>query len=197
MRRPPHRSLHLLHSRLSSHASKRATHHVSGERTSSLSVTTNGSTLQDTPASKHTFIRTASIQAIEKARNQWYSKPNSSPYSSSSQKVNGRSLRRFGRNVLPHLHKEHPSQPLGLPLHLRLFRRTRSGSLCLFTLKELASTLPYCLNLMPWSDSQSSFSVQPLAFPSFFLRLRRLRHQVVFLNDQFHVMLNVWKLTTL
>jgi len=102
MHRPLHRSLHLLHSRPSSQGSKRTIHHFGGERMSSQSMTTNGLILQDTPASKHIFIRTTSIQALKKARNRWYSKPNSSLYLLLSQNVNGRSLRHFKINVIPH-----------------------------------------------------------------------------------------------
>ena len=192
MCRPLHRSLHLLHLRLSSWVSKHTIHRFSGERMSSLSMTTNGSILQDTPASKHTFIRIASIQAIEKARNQWYSKPNSSPYLSSSQNLNGRSLRHFEINVMPHPHKEYPSQPLRPLLCLCLFRRTWSSLLYLFTHKELSVTLLYYLNLMPWFNN-----IQVLPLPCFFPRCRWHQHQVAFLNDQFHAMLNVHRLTVL
>ena len=192
MRRPLHRSLHLLHSRLSSQVSKRTIHHFGGERMSSLSMTTNGSILQDTPASKHTFIRIASIQAIEKVRNQWYSKPNSSRYSSLSQNLNGRSLRRFKINVMPHPCKEYPSQPLSPLLCLRLFHRTQSSLLYLFAHKELSTTLPYYLDLMPWFNN-----IQVLPLPCFFPRRRQLQHQVAFLNDQFHAMLDVHRLTVL
>ena len=155
-----HRSLRVFHSRLSSHASKDITHHFSGKRASLLSATANGSILQRTLASNHTFIRTASIKALERARNLWHSKLNSSPYISSSQKANGWSLRSFERSARPHLRHKYPSQPLSPPLHLRLFHTTARSSLhYLFTRNKLSSTLLYRPSLMPYSESQSSFSM--------------------------------------
>ena len=177
-----------MHLRRLSHASKHTTHHFSGGKASSLSVTTNGLISASTSASRHISITTVFIQAIEKVPKGWYSKQNSLPYSSLSQNFSGGSLRHFGRSAtlsLLCLHEEYPSQPLStLPLRHPFFK-SQLSLLYLFPCEaSLNLTLPLYLNLVLQSQSQSqSLCTQFLPFPFFFPRDRWLQHQVAYLND--------------
>ena len=185
-----------MHLRRLSHASKHTTHHFSGGKASSLSVTTNGLISASTSASRHISITTVFIRAIEKVPKGWYSKQNSFPYSLLSQNFSGGSLRHFGRSTtlsLLCLHEEYPSQPLStLPLRHPFFK-SQSSHLYLFPCEvSLNLTLPLYLNLVLQSQSQSrSLCTQFLPFPFFFPRDRRLQHRVAYLNDRFHAIPNL------